>query len=227
MDKKLKNFFKDAGYNPDKLKSGEELNEIASGKTPSKNKKHYSKNTENRILQPSKTKVNKSGGGINANINGEKFERSLSLLESLKSAGYVVTGEGYITKNHKSYKDGVLLKHSKLHKFLLEKFGRRAKDILSHNLNPDECVICDNIVYIIEIKNQNSHGSVDEKIQTAPYKLDYYNKLFDGLGFDDIKFIYVMNDFFKQPRYRSIFEYFDENGIIYFFNEIPLDQIGF
>lgn len=224
MDSKLKKALLKSGINPEKLKSNVELNEIASGKKILRREKNSSKNVEYRILGKTKRKVNESGGGINANINGEFFERVLSLYDNLISNGYVITSEGYIMKNNKCF--GVYLKKTKLHKYLLEKYNIKSTDIHSHKLYPDECIISNNKVYIFELKNQTLAGSVDEKIQTGPYKLYYYEQLFEGLKFDGVEFIFIMNDYFKQKKFDSVHEYLEKNNIYQYYNTIPLEHIG-
>ena len=69
------------------------------------------------------------------------------------------------------------------------------------NLQPDEVFINTekNIIYILEKKFQKCSGSVDEKIQTGPFKLEYYQKLYPTYK---IKFAYVLSDWFKSDKYK-------------------------
>lgn len=68
-------------------------------------------------------------------------------------------------------------------------------------------------------------GSVDEKLQTCDFKKKQYKKLFDPLRIE-VEYYYVLNDYFDQPQYDDVFEYIESVGCRFFFNEIPIDELG-
>ena len=65
---------------------------------------------------------------------------------------------------------------------------------------------------IAEIKNQSKSGSVDEKLETGPYKLDYYKEIFNKYNYK-VYYIYILNNFFNNIRYNRIIDYNSKNGI--------------
>lgn len=42
----------------------------------------------------------------------------------------------------------------------------------------------------------------------------------------DVRYIYVLNDWFKQKMYEDVKRYIREYECDYYFNEIPLDVLG-
>lgn len=42
----------------------------------------------------------------------------------------------------------------------------------------------------------------------------------------DVRYIYVLNDWFKQKMYEDVKRYIREHGCDYYFNEKPLDVLG-
>lgn len=74
-------------------------------------------------------------------------------------------------------------------------------------------------VFIIEVKYQQVHGSVDEKLQTCEFKLLQYKKIFDTLGYKT-EFAYVLNDWFKSKFYKDVLDFILLKKCHYFFNEI-------
>lgn len=80
-------------------------------------------------------------------------------------------------------------------------------------------------VYIIEKKFQSVAGSVDEKLQTCLYKKTQYEKLVSQTEYD-IKYICVLNDWFRQDKYCDVLSYIKYVGCSCFFNELPLYFLG-
>jgi len=64
-------------------------------------------------------------------------------------------------------------------------------------------------VFIIEKKFQQTPGSVCEKIQTAPFKLNQYKKMFPEYN---IYYIYCLSDWFKSNCIAEL-EYLKDEGI--------------
>ena len=61
-------------------------------------------------------------------------------------------------------------------------------------------------VYIIECKNQNCSGSVDEKIETGPIKLDYFKELFNLYDKEyTVSYNYILSSWFNKDKYKWVF----------------------
>lgn len=92
---------------------------------------------------------------------------------------------------------------------------------------PDDSllVIVRETLFIIEVKYQHVHGSVDEKLQTCDFKRKQYLKLVTPLGLR-VEYVYVLNDWFKQPQYNDVLDYIQSVNCHYRFNEIPLSWLG-
>ncbi len=65
-------------------------------------------------------------------------------------------------------------------------------------------------IFIIEKKFQQGTGSVDEKIQTGPYKQHHYSELFPNYN---VNYVYCLSDWFKNDKYYSEMKYLQENKI--------------
>lgn len=120
----------------------------------------------------------------------------------------------YIFKKHDIYK-------------FLNLRGIDWKKILSKKLLSDDSiyVIMNNILYIIECKFQQVEGSVDEKLQTCDFKKKQYKKLLAPLNID-IEYIYLLSDWFKNPKYKDVLDYIISVGCSYYFEYIPLNKFN-
>ena len=101
------------------------------------------------------------------------------------------------------------------------------KTIISKQLLPDDAiyVIHNNTVFIIEVKYQEVSGSVDEKLQTCVFKLNQYKKLFAPLN-HNVEYIYILNDWFRKPEYKDMLDYVIYMNCRYYFEYLPLGEIG-
>jgi hypothetical protein len=101
------------------------------------------------------------------------------------------------------------------------------KNITSTKLLPDDAllIIVRETIFIIEVKFQSVHGSVDEKLQTCDFKLKKYKRLLQSSGYL-VEYVYVLNDWFKQPRYKETLDYILSVHCHYMFNELPLSWLG-
>lgn len=168
--------------------------------------------------------ANQYGGGAQTNANGLLFEQTTDLNTALKSAGYSI-------ENNKVYYNNIQIGLSAPKKKIYSEFlypnNIDYKQYNSKGWQPDEAFInfTNKTVYIIEKKFQNGAGSVDEKLPGCDFKKKEYEKLFSPLNYS-VEFIYVFNDWFKQPVYKDVLEYIEYTGCKYFFNEIPLKWIG-
>lgn len=167
------------------------------------------------------------GGNTLTGLNFEKDVDFQALLEA--TPGYQVkaisgkAGKGVFYK-----KDLVArcFRKSEFYKFLNEhNVDWHAQ--LSKKLLPDDAllVIACQTLFIIEVKYQQVEGSVDEKLQTCDFKRKQYLKLVVGLGLK-VEYVYVLNDWFKDPRYKDVLAYINSVNCHYRFNALPLASLG-
>jgi hypothetical protein len=99
--------------------------------------------------------------------------------------------------------------------------------LLSKKLLPDDAllVIVRETLFIIEVKYQQVAGSVDEKLQTCDFKRKQYQKLTVKLGLK-AEYVYVLNDWFKDPAYKDVLDYINSVNCHYRFNILPLAWLG-
>lgn len=176
--------------------------------------------------------IKKGKGGANTKT-GQVFEKKKDLQIFLSTLG------GYSFEKINKYWINVhdskttaaspvasILKKHGLYNFLKEK-GVDWKKIISRQLLPDDSlyVISQNRIIILEYKFQSCDGSVDEKLQTCDFKKKQYKKLFSNLKIE-VEYIYVINDYFKQPKYKDVLDYIESVGCSYYFDYPPLDKLG-
>ncbi len=80
-------------------------------------------------------------------------------------------------------------------------------------------------MFIIEVKYQEVEGSVDEKLQTCDFKRKQYIKLLSPLNME-VEYIYILNDWFRNPKYKDVLDYIISVNCKYYFNYLPLEKIG-
>ena len=85
-------------------------------------------------------------------------------------------------------------------------------------LDPDECILNEEkkIMIILEKKNQNRPGSVDEKLETFLFKLFFYKELYPHYK---IQYAYVLNNWFRQDKYLPNMRFFIKHNIPVFWGE--------
>lgn len=165
-------------------------------------------------------KINTHGGGAKTNANGLKFERNMSLMDSVLRAGMTVENNEIIIDG---IPVGMVLRQAEIYKNFLVPNGVNWKEVISGELRPDNAFINykTKTAYIIEVKYQEGSGSVDEKLQTCYFKKRQYTKLFSKVGYS-VEYIYVCNDWFKKRKYDDVHEYIKDCGCQLYFNELPL-----
>lgn len=101
------------------------------------------------------------------------------------------------------------------------------KSLISKKLLPDDAllVIVRETLFIIEVKYQQVAGSVDEKLQTCDFKRKQYQKLVQSIGLK-VEYVYVLNDWFKDPSYKDVLDYINSVNCHYRFNTLPLAWLG-
>jgi hypothetical protein len=115
--------------------------------------------------------------------------------------------------------NGVNISKSKLKSWVKEQ-GIDILDYLSWAFQPDEAYYLEdtNEVVIYEKKFQQTSGSADEKLGNCAWKIGEYKALFAALGIDQVSYIFIFNDWFKQDRYTKLLAYIKSvPGCDYFF----------
>ncbi|MFA7576289.1 MAG: hypothetical protein WCY27_03495 [archaeon] len=164
-------------------------------------------------------------GGANTKT-GLFFEKRASLKDVfLKINGFSIKQDDLFLNNKKI---ATFYTKNKIYTKLLAKNNINYKDYISKKLIPDDCLLILNnsTLFIIEIKFQNVSGSVDEKLQTCDFKNKQYNKLLNPLNIK-VKYVYLLNDWFKSNNYKDTLDYIKSVNCYYFFNEIPLEFFNF
>ena len=82
-----------------------------------------------------------------------------------------------------------------------------------------------NTLFIIECKHQEVAGSVDEKLQTCDFKKKQYKKLMAPANID-VEYIYLLDNWFTDPKYKDVLDYILSVGCDYYFEYIPLARLG-
>ena len=172
----------------------------------------------------------KDGKGGAKTLTGLNFEGKVDFIDLLKGV------KGYTVENSKQssglevYFNGKLVarafKKHDFYRFLDEK-NINWKRIISKKLLPDDAllVIIRETLFVIEVKYQQVAGSVDEKLQTCDFKRKQYLKLVQPLELK-VEYVYVLNDWFKDPSYKDVLDYINSVNCHYKFNELPLAWLG-
>lgn len=164
-------------------------------------------------------------GGRTPLKNGLWFESRTDLATLLgKLPGYSVKGDSV---EFEGKEVAILYKKNKIYANLLVPMGVDYKKVVSKRLLPDDAVLVlvAKTLFIIEAKFQNVSGSVDEKLQTCDFKLKQYKKLVEPIGLQ-VRYAYVLSDWFNQPEYADVLAYITSVGCDYFFKELPLSYLG-
>ena len=170
--------------------------------------------------------MKKGGVGGHLTKTGLRFEEIIDISKALDSLeNYKIEGDKLI-KNSKPIAE----LHSKheLYRFLEGK-GVEHEKLISKKLLPDIAVLIykTKTFFIFEIKYQEVEGSTDEKLQTCDFKIKQYKKLIQiPLGYK-VKYVYILNDWFKKPRYKDVLDYIKSiSGCDYLFNKVPAEYLG-
>ncbi len=168
-------------------------------------------------------------GGANTKT-GLVYEDKVDLKTILKEEpGYYISKSPSLA-GHNVYFDNTLIarcfKKHELYKFLKEN-NIDWERIISGKLLPDDAllVLNSNTLFIIEVKYQQASGSTGEKLQTCDFKRKQYMKLTQPLKLN-VKYYYVLNNWFKKRTYKDVLKYINEVECSYFFNELPLSHLG-
>lgn len=176
------------------------------------------------VNEPTITDMKKGGLGGGNTITGLIYEGKVDLSVYLsQQKDYQVIGESVLYKGETVA--FIFKKHDFYH--FLKHNGVNWEKIISSQLLPDNCiyVIVNNTLFIIEVKNQNITGSVDEKLQTCDFKRKQYIKLLSHLNIE-VEYIYILSQWFKKNKYRDVLDYIISVNCHYYFDYIPLQKLG-
>ena len=185
---------------------------------------HWDIITEYVNEQSTITDMKKGGLGGGNTITGLIYEGKVDLSVYLsQQKDYQVIGESVLYKGETVA--FIFKKHDFYH--FLKHNGVNWEKIISSQLLPDNCiyVIVNNTLFIIEVKNQNITGSVDEKLQTCDFKRKQYIKLLSHLNIE-VEYIYILSQWFKKTKYRDVLDYIISVNCHYYFDYIPLQKLG-
>ncbi len=164
-------------------------------------------------------------GGRTPLEHGLHFEKRTDFATVIsKIPGYSVDGDSVRFERKDVAR---LYKKNKLYSELLATMGVGYGKLISKRLFPDDAVLVlvNKTLFIVETKFQTVAGSVDEKLQTCDFKLRQYKKLVEPTGLK-VKYVYVLNVWFKKKEYKDVLEYITSVGCDYFFYELPLGYLG-
>lgn len=164
----------------------------------------------------------RGGTGGNNTKTGANFEFQTDLKTKLSE--FYDVKNGIISLNGMNI--AIYCPKRELYRFLSD-IGIDWRDHISSQLFPDEAIFISSTrtLFIIEKKYQEVYGSVDEKLQTCDFKKSQYQKLVASKNIK-VEYIYLLNDWFKRPKYRDTLTYIKEMGCHYYFNELPLQDLN-
>ena len=167
----------------------------------------------------------KNGKGGGNTRTGLVFEGKTDL------ATFLNTQPHYRVIEHDVYYDDekvaeVYKKHA-FYNIFLKRLDIDWTQYISKRLLPDDSifVLLNNRLFIIECKHQEVAGSVDEKLQTCDFKKKQYKKLMAPANID-VEYIYLLDNWFRDPKYKDVLDYIQSVGCDYYFEYIPLTRLG-
>jgi len=167
----------------------------------------------------------KSGKGGGNTRTGLVFEGKTDLSTFLaQQPHYTIVGyDVFYDKN----KIAEVYKKHKFYNVFLTSLGIDWKQYISKQLLPDDSIIVfsNNTLFIIECKHQEVAGSVDEKLQTCDFKKKQYKKLLAPANID-VEYIYLLDNWFRDSKYKDVLDYIHSVGCDYYFEYIPLHRLG-
>lgn len=167
----------------------------------------------------------KSGKGGGNTRTGLVFEGKTDLATFLGGQPH------YSMMGHDVFYDGKkvaeVYKKYDFYKVFLARLEIDWTKYISKRLLPDDSifVLLNNILFIVECKHQEVAGSVDEKLQTCDFKKKQYKKLMAPANID-VEYIYLLDNWFRDPKYKDVLDYIHSVGCDYYFEYIPLNRLG-
>ncbi len=167
-----------------------------------------------------------TGAGGSNTISGRKFEDKTSMTSFLDMKGF----KPYCFRHEKWHFEMTVIdtkKISRVSQGNFKKYMKKVYNIDGIYKNPDDAYIIEDngkiIVKILEKKEQNVEGSVEEKLWTAGYIKKTYQKMMGPNVI--IEYAYCVSDFLKKKltsdvkKYQHLNEMFLEDGIKVFFGD--------
>lgn len=167
----------------------------------------------------------KSGKGGGNTRTGLVFEGKTDLATFLNlQPHYSVMGSEVFFNG---YKVAEIYKKHAFYNVFLNNLGIDWSRYISKRLLPDDSifVLNNNTLFIIECKHQEVAGAVDEKLQTCDFKKKQYKKLMAPANID-VEYIYLLDNWFTDPKYKDVLDYILSVGCDYYFEYIPLARLG-
>ena len=167
----------------------------------------------------------KNGKGGGNTKTGLVFEGKVDLATFLShQPHYSIKGNDVYFDNEKVAR---VFKKNDFYSIFLKELNIDWTKCISKKLLPDDSifVLLNNTLFIIECKHQQVAGSVDEKLQTCDFKKKQYKKLMAPANID-VQYIYLLDEWFKNPRYKDVLDYIQSVGCDYYFEYIPLTKLG-
>jgi hypothetical protein len=167
----------------------------------------------------------KNGKGGGNTKTGLIFEGKVDLSTFLNQQPH------YAIKGHDVYYDddkiARVFKKNSFYSIFLKELDIDWSKYISKKLLPDDSifVLMNNTLFIIECKHQQVAGSVDEKLQTCNFKKKQYKKLMAPANID-VEYIYLLDEWFRNDRYKDVLNYIQSVGCDYYFEYIPLAKLG-
>ena len=167
----------------------------------------------------------KNGKGGGNTRTGLVFEGKVDLSTFLSKQPH------YSIKSNEVYYDNDLVakvyKKNDFYAKFLKELNIDWTKYISKKLLPDDSifVLLNNTLFIIECKHQQVAGSVDEKLQTCDFKKKRYKKLMAPANID-VQYVYLLDDWFRNERYKDVLDYIQSVGCDYYFEYIPLQRLG-
>ena len=171
----------------------------------------------------------KDGKGGGNTATGLHFEKKVDFLTLIRAMPGYTTTKSSVVGTDILFDGKMCATCYKKHQFykFLEYRKIEWNKLISKKLLPDDAilVVLRETLFIIEVKYQEVPGSVDEKLQTCDFKRKQYVKLVSPLGLK-VEYVYVLNDWFRNPGYRDVLDYIHSVNCHYKFNELPLAWLG-
>ena len=160
-------------------------------------------------------------GGAKTNQTGIAFEKKIYLKQMFEEKGYHLEKISKAKEKNYLYKVFKEQKHigyygiqnqiyNALYLINKRQFSQKnIEKVFSKKIHPDSFIISlkPRQLTIFEKKWQQSEGSVDEKIQTAPYKLHMFEKLLRNANIS-CQYQYILSKWFQKKTYRNVKEYY-------------------
>ncbi len=172
----------------------------------------------------------KEGGiGGEKTVTGINFESKVDFLKQIeRMPGYTIQ-KSLVAGTDILFQNVVCATCYRKHQFykFLKSRGVNWRSRISRKLLPDDAIFVINreTVFIVEVKFQQVEGSVDEKLQTCDFKRKQYLKLVSPMNLK-VEYVYVLNNWFKQDKYKDVLDYIQSVNCHYRFNELPFAWLG-